>query len=266
MYKHFARTYIALLECFTPNRNRRREAQEELLADLNSCIEQLADRTLEMETRIERCTEQATFHARLAQRAGVNSAVRTREQQRAKMHLRDRQRIQAEHEKALRMTHMLESHIDGIVASHVDTLIVQTMRSYNHTARRLAMPALTSQVEHLSEALSDRNQELFDLQEALNGVATAASSADLNPNLSDDALMLELDALLAEPAPPAAPPNRAPPHPQEQPESQQHQQMETHDIHNAHDHRVAEEEDADETQVGAAVASDPHYEKRRLVA
>jgi hypothetical protein len=210
LYRRLAQTYMTFLECFAPSQNRRREAQEELLADLNTCIEQLNERMLEMEHRIERSHEQAVQHARMAKRAPT-AAARSRDEQRARMHLRDRKRIQVELDKAQRMLHMLESHIDGIVSSHVDTLIVQTMRSYNHTATRLAMPSLTGQVEDLAEELVERNRELSELQTALSGVASSSMMAvggDPADSLdgaaaanSDGALMLELEALLLDEAP-----------------------------------------------------------------
>jgi hypothetical protein len=209
LYRRLAQTYMTFLECFAPSQNRRREAQEELLADLNTCIEQLNERMLEMEHRIERSHEQAVQHARMAKRAPT-AAARSRDEQRARMHLRDRKRIQVELDKAQRMLHMLESHIDGIVSSHVDTLIVQTMRSYNHTATRLAMPSLTGQVEDLAEELVERNRELSELQTALSGVASSSMMAvggDPADSLdgaaaanSDGALMLELEALLLDEA------------------------------------------------------------------
>ena len=205
---------MSFRECLVPNMQRRREAQEEILADLHTCIEQLHARILDMETRIERCTQQAQFHALQAKRAassvartGCHSVAHARETQRAKMYLHDRRRIQAEHDKALRMAHMLQSHIDGLVSSHVDTMIVQTMRSFNTVAARLSMPSLTSQVETLSDELSDRNSELSALQEAMNSVASACAasaptpmSMDMDGALSADdaALMQELDALFAD--------------------------------------------------------------------
>ena len=214
MFRYFARTYMSFRECLVPNMQRRREAQEEILADLHTCIEQLHTRILDMETRIERCTQQAQFHALQAKRAassvartGCHSVAHARETQRAKMYLHDRRRIQAEHDKALRMAHMLQSHIDGLVSSHVDTMIVQTMRSFNTVAARLSMPSLTSQVETLSDELSDRNSELSALQEAMNSVASACAasaptpmSMDMDGALSADdaALMQELDALFAD--------------------------------------------------------------------
>jgi hypothetical protein len=214
LFQRFAQTYMALLDCFAPSQNRRREAQEELLADLNTCIEQLNERMLEMEHRIARSHEQAVLHARMAKRAPT-AVARSRDEQRARMHLRDRRRIQGEFDKAQRMLHMLESHIDGIVSSHVDTLIVQTMRSYNHTAARLAMPTMTGQVEDLAEELSERNRELADLQNALGGIASSSmlmpvpgssDAAEFGAMADDGALMLELETLLMDEEPSLHPP------------------------------------------------------------
>ena len=194
---------MAFLECIAPPR--RREAQEEVLADLNTCIEQLSARTLELEARIAKCTEHALLHGKLAIRSGTSHVVQARERQRAKMYLLDKRRIQAEHDKGLRMIHLLEAQIDSIMSSHVDSLVIQTMRSYNSTALRLAAPALTSQLENLSDELSDRSHELHALQEALNDVASSMNVTNDNRLtisgegnvLSEDAqLALELDELL----------------------------------------------------------------------
>ena len=203
MFRYFAHTYMAVRECIAPNSNRRREAQEEILADLNHCLEQVQARIAEMESRIERCTEQAVAQGRIANDKGVNITVRTRAQLRAKMFMHDRRRLQSEHDKAMRITHLLQTQIDSVLSSHVDTLIVQTMRSYNHTAMRLGAPALTSQIENLSDQLSDRSHELGNLQEALAGITTSmqpllsGGGESLDEEDSGDArLMAELEAML----------------------------------------------------------------------
>ena len=85
MFRYFARTYMAMLECLAPPSTRRREAQEEILADLNHCLEQLQGRIAEMESRIERCTEQAVVQARLARMPGKGTAARVRAEMRAKL-------------------------------------------------------------------------------------------------------------------------------------------------------------------------------------
>ena len=115
---------------------------------------------------------------------------------RAKMFMVDRRRLRAEHEKTLRMVHLLETQIDGIMASNVDAMVVQTMRSYNSTASQLAFPALTSQLEHLSDQLSDRTHEIGALQEALNYVANVTIPEADGGGMDDASLMQELEALL----------------------------------------------------------------------
>jgi hypothetical protein len=209
MFRYFARTYMAMLDCVAPTRNRRREAQEEILADLNACSDQLQRRLQHMEERIQQCTEKAMVHARVGRCAAP--ALRARELLRAKMFMHDRRRLQAEHEKALRMSHVLQTQIDSILSSHMDLMVVQTMRSYNSTASMLAMPNLTAQIEKLSDSLSDRSHELHSLQDALNTISQSmtmplpgedgatgqmmGSSSD-DPEAQQAELMLELEELL----------------------------------------------------------------------
>ena len=171
MLRYLARTYMTMLDCVAPTRNRRREAQEEILADLNTCSDQLQQRLGHMELRITRCTESAMVHARLAKKAPA--AARGRELTRAKMFMQDRRRLQAEHEKGLRMSHLLQMQVDSIMSSHMDMMLVQTMRSYNSTATMLSMPNLTAQIEKLSDNLADRSHELQSLQDALNTISTS---------------------------------------------------------------------------------------------
>jgi len=209
MLRYLARTYMTMLDCVAPTRNRRREAQEEILADLNTCSDQLQQRLGHMETRITRCTENAMVHARLAKRTPI--AARGRELTRAKMFMQDRRRLQAEHEKGLRMSHLLQMQVDSIMSSHMDMMLVQTMRSYNSTATMLSMPNLTAQIEKLSDNLADRSHELQSLQEALNTISTSMTIDSGSSSLlmgeedseehpqhgcEDEGLMRELEQLL----------------------------------------------------------------------
>ena len=195
MFRYFARTYMAFRECFVPTQ--RLEAQTEILADLHGCIENLNARVIELETRIERCKRQAIYHIQLSKRE-VNTTGRTRETQRARLCMEERRRVQIEHDKALRMAHMLQMQIDSIVSTNVDNLIVDTMRAYNLNASRLAMPARADQISRLGDELSDRQNELTALQDAMHGV-----TMHLDPDgLVDDQLMQELEGLLqTEPLP-----------------------------------------------------------------
>jgi chromosome segregation ATPase len=187
-----ARMYMSMRECWVTDR--RREAQEEVVADLHSCLEQLTYRCTEMETKIEKCKQNAVYHMQLSKKESAPAAV-TREKTRAAMYMQDRRRLQGEHDKALRSMHMLQQQIDSIVSSHVDMVIVDAMRGFNATAARMALPAKTQEIEKLSDSLADRHHEVQNLQEALGGVTFGADD-DLN---SEESLMRELDELL-EPA------------------------------------------------------------------
>lgn len=198
MFRHIARSYMALRECLVPNR--KREAQEEVVADLHTCLEQLSQRTAELEARINQCAEKAMYHFQLSKKEQTGMA-RTRERQRAKMYMEDRRRVITEHDKALRMTHALQAQIDSIVSSHVDMMILETMRGYNATAASLAMPQRASEIERLGEELADRHSEVNALQDAISGVTIAcgSSASDTFAGQEDD-LLLELEALLYAPA------------------------------------------------------------------
>jgi hypothetical protein len=193
MYRQiFARTYLAVRECFVPPR--RRDTQEEIIADLHTCVEQLTLRIEEMEGRAQQCKRQAMTHMRLSKREGAGPL---REMRRARMYMEDRARILAELDKAQRMMHMLRAQIDSIVSSNVDMLIVDTMRVYNSTAARMHMPQRTTEIEHLGDELSDRQSEISSLQDALANVALAAGPTREDSTAEDDALMEELESLLA---------------------------------------------------------------------
>ena len=202
MFRYFAQTYMALRECLAPTQ--RLEAQTEVLADLYACIDNLNTRTIELETRIERCRTQAIFRLKLS-RSEPTETGRLREKQRARLCVEERRRVQNEHAKALRMAHMLQMQVDGIASTSMDNLIVDTMRAYNTNASRMGMPARTRQVSKLSEALTERQTELCALQEAIASVTIVDGEDDADE--MEAQLMQELDALFLEPdAPALAPP------------------------------------------------------------
>jgi hypothetical protein len=201
MFRHFARTYMAVRECFAPVGHRRLEAQTEVLADLHSCLESLHTRVLEMEQRITKCKQQAVHHMLLSRREGT-AMGRAREQQRAQLCMQDRRRVQGDHDKAMRMMHMLQTQIDSIVATNMDNIIVDTMRNYNLNAARLSMPARADQILHLGDELADRQSEIAALQEAISGVTThyvpshAGTLAEASNN-DEEGLLRELEALMS---------------------------------------------------------------------
>jgi hypothetical protein len=143
---YVARAYMSLRECWITDR--RKEIQEEVVADLHSCLEQLTFRCAEMEGKIEKCKQSALYHMQLSKRDPTPAGV-ARERARARMYMQDRQRLQSEHDKALRSMHMLQQQIDSIVSSHVDMVIVDAMRGFNATAARMGLPQKTAEIEKL---------------------------------------------------------------------------------------------------------------------
>jgi hypothetical protein len=196
-FLYLARMYMSMRECWVTDR--RREAQEEVVADLHSCLEQLTYRCTEMESKIEKCKQNAIYHMQLSKKESAPAAV-AREKARAAMFMQDRRRLQGEHDKALRSMHMLQQQIDSIVSSHVDMVIVDAMRGFNTTAARMGLPAKTQEIEKLSDSLADRNTEVQNLQEALGGVTFGADFAEGSTN--EDSLLRELDELMAPDSPP----------------------------------------------------------------
>jgi hypothetical protein len=198
MYRYLAKTYMSLRECLVPSQ--RLEAQTEILADLHGCIENLNTRVLELEARIDRCKQQAVYHVQLGKREATTTG-RAREMQRARLCMEERRRVQSEHDKALRMTHMLQMQIDSIVSSNVDNLIVDTMRAYNMNAARLAMPKRASQIAKLGDELTERQSELMTLQDAMAGVTMLPMEGGPDAaSLDEQELMQELDSLMQTPA------------------------------------------------------------------
>lgn len=195
MFRFFAQTYMTMRECMAPTQ--RLEAQTEVLADLHACIDQLKARKLELDARIERCRLDALGHLRAAAREPT-PAGRLREKGLARMCLEERRRVQVQHDKAQRMYHMLQMQVDGIAASSMDNLIVDAMRSYNLNAARMAMPARARQVSQLGDELSERQTELFALQEAIASV-TLVGGEETDMEESEAQLMQELEALMLAP-------------------------------------------------------------------
>ena len=191
-FMYLARAFMSIRECWITDR--RKEAQEEVVADLHSCLEQLTFRSTEIEQKIERCKQSALYHMQLSRKETVSSSI-AREQARARMFMQDRKRMQGEHDKALRSMHMLQQQIDSIVSSHVDMVIVDAMRGFNATAARMALPQRTVEIEKLSESLADRHSEASNLQEVL-GTVTFGTPADTE----DDALLMrELEDMIFTP-------------------------------------------------------------------
>ena len=199
MYRYLARYYMSLRECLVPPQ--RMETQAEVLADLHTCADNLKARVDELEVRAERCLQDAVVRARAAQHCKT-PADRAHERRNAQLLLEERRRVRMEQDKAKRMAHLLRAQIDNVVATQVDSLIVDAMRAYSANAARLSMPARTEQLSRLGEELSERNVELEAMQEAMQGVF-ASNDRYGDEGLEEAELLQELDDLLL-PSPRAA--------------------------------------------------------------
>ena len=190
-----ARAFMSIRECWVTDR--RRESQEEVVADLHSCLEQLTFRCAEMESKIEKSKQRALYHMKLSKKETLQAGI-VREKARARMYMQDRTRLQDEHDKALKSMHMLQQQIDSIVSSHVDMAIVDAMRGFNATAAKLGLPQKAAEIEKLSESLADRQNEAACIHEAMSGITALSPQQDT----SEDGLMDELEQLMmmSEPA------------------------------------------------------------------
>ncbi len=173
------------------------------MADLHTCLEQLQTRTLDMESKVTRCGEQALFHLQQSQRPAASAPARSRDRQRAKGHMQERRRMQQQLDKASLMSVAIQKQIDSIVASHMDMLIVDAMRGFNHAAVNMALPQRATEVDSLGEQLADRQSEVATMQEAICGIGVSMNSlndcslASAGGAEDDDGeLWRELDELL----------------------------------------------------------------------
>ncbi len=177
---------MAVRECLIPDRGS--EAQEEVIADLNTCLEQLIQRSTDMESRIDMCMKKAACHLKSSKKENT-TVGKNKELSRAKLYMEDKRRIQAEYDKTQRSIHMLQQQIDCIISSHTDMVIVDTMRQFNATAARLSLPNKTKEVEGLGEELSERKGEVSEFQEAMQEISRNAMGDSSNE--SDESLMMQ---------------------------------------------------------------------------
>jgi hypothetical protein len=194
-FLHAARIFMSFRECLVTDR--RREAQEEVVADLHSCLEQLMHRSTEMEDKIDLYMKRAVYHMQLSKREQTSNG-KTRERARARMYLEDKKRIQTEYDKAQRSIHMLQQQIDSIVSSQVDMAIVDALRQFNANAAKLSLPTRAQEIEHLAEELAERQVEVSNFQEAISGVSSAMEDSTIKEETDD--LWAELEAYMSSPS------------------------------------------------------------------
>jgi len=187
-------------ECILPSRNR--EAQEEILADLHGCIEQLMDRTSDMERRMEAASSQMIIHAKASKSDNLSPMERMREKKMAKHFLVEKRRIQQEYDTTTKNIHVIQQQIDAVVSSHLNFIIVDTMKQFNMNTARLALPQTTRQVETLEDELNDRSREIVDLQEAISSMSSMGKTmyeGSSNAAKEDEAeLWNEIESYLTE--------------------------------------------------------------------
>lgn len=211
----FAKAYMAMRECLVPDKTR--EVQEEIIADLHNCLEQLTDRCLDMESRIVLATDRMLVHAKAARAATDNIPDKIREKNKAKQYLQEKKRIQAEYDKTQRNIQLIQQQIDSIVSSQLNMVVVDAMKQFNHNATRLSLPSRRVEIEHLEEQLADRTREVAEMQEAMQSISTACTniasastghngdSSSLDDvsaamNEEDEELWRELDLYLSPPS------------------------------------------------------------------
>lgn len=200
MFRRLANAWMLLRDCVVPQSDRRREMQEIVVADLNTCLEQLQTRTLDMESKVTRCGEQALFHMHQSQRVSATAPARQRDRQRAKGHMEERRRVQQQLDKASLMSVAIQKQIDSIVSSHMDMLIVDAMRGFNYAATNMALPQRATELDTLGDQLADRQSEVATMQDAIMGIGVSMNSLNecsVSAAVEDDGeLWRELDDLM----------------------------------------------------------------------
>jgi hypothetical protein len=173
-FVHFARFYMAMRECLVPNKAH--EAQEEIIADLHTCLEQLNERCIDIEDRMETCRQRLITHAKNSTRHGISHAEKIREKNIAKKQLLERKRLQSELEHLQKNSIIIQQQLDNIISSQLNMVVVDTMKHFNYNTTKMALPARTTEIEFLEDQLADRSREYSEFHEALNGVTNAYAS------------------------------------------------------------------------------------------
>jgi chaperonin cofactor prefoldin len=191
-FKWMAKVWMSMLECAATPTARRRDMQDTVVADLHTCMEQLQSRMDDMENKITTCGEQAILHMHRADNSGSSAPARQRDRQRAKANMEERRRLQKQLDKAVCMNNAIQKQIDNIMSSHMDMLVVDAMRGFNHAATSMVLPQRLTEVETLGDQLADRQSEVSAMQEAIMGIGHSMDGC-----VEEEDLWQELDALMA---------------------------------------------------------------------
>ena len=196
VWLNFATVFFSLKECMI--KENRLPSSEEVIADLHTYLEFLNKKTLEIEVKIKRCEQKALYHKKQAEQEPTKNG-KTREQNRAKLFLKDKRRLQDEQDKAMKFTHVIRQQIDSLTTSELDNIMIDAMRQYNMTATQMGLPDRTKEIEELGNDLQERFSEASQLQQILgdatdpSALATTLSFGSLE--VDEDDLELELKSL-----------------------------------------------------------------------
>lgn len=215
IFLNFLHLFMNLKECMRKGKDEL--TTEEVIADLHTYLEHLQKKSVEMESRIEKCAQQAIFHKNKAQQEATKSG-KERESNRAILFLKDKRRLQDEQDKVMKFTHVIRQQIDSLTTSELDSIMVDAMRQYNMTATQMGLPDRAREIEELGNDLQERFSEATQLQQTLGDATNPSSLASAlmfgssqSRTYEDDEedLRLELEALGAEEELPTQEPSSA---------------------------------------------------------
>lgn len=188
---------IHMRECMAKHSTvgrRRIQSSEEVVADLYTYLEQLNAKCGELESKVQKCNQRALFHRQRAAAEPVQHC-KQRELNRAKLYLQDKHRLQEDQDRTLRFMHLIRQQIDSLTSSQMDNIMVDAMRQYNMTAKRMGLPDKSDEIASLSKEIQTRFEEVDELQNLLSDATDPCSVGLLKDDVDDDDLMRELNAL-----------------------------------------------------------------------
>lgn len=185
-----ARVFMTVRECLITNHAQ--ELQEETLADLHHCLDQLSDRHAEMDEKKNVCVQRAMAHFQ-SSKSMVSTFDSSRELTKAKQFLQEKRRLQMECEKIHNNILVIQQQIDAIISSQLNLSVVEAMKQFNVNAVKLSIPAQTYDIENLEEQLAERASEISGMRQAMDKMTCALSNDD--SEMSDEAdILVELQS------------------------------------------------------------------------
>ena len=192
---NLATLFMHMRECIILRR-RRVASTDEVIADFYTYLEQLGQKNAELEVKIRKCSQRALLHKQKASQEPTKLS-RERELNRAKMFLKDKHRLLDDQDRTMRFMHLIRHQIDSISTSQMDNIMVDAMRQYNMTAKRMGFPDKSKDIDNLSKELQDRFQEVSELQSLLSEATDPSSLGVFKEQDDEEELLLELEGLLS---------------------------------------------------------------------